>query len=73
MDIGDQEAGAPPRNRELVFKSKLQLAYETGWAQNAHRFADTGISLWHSGHFFLSGKACFSKRFISVFTGSTTK
>ena len=45
----------------------------TGCVQNAQRCASIGMSLWHSGHFFLSGSACFSKRFISVFTGRTTK
>ena len=43
--------------------------------QNAHRRASIGISLRHSGHFFVVGSAGGSlrARCISAFTGLTTK
>ena len=50
--------------------------YPTTDVQNAHLRAATGISLWHSGHVFLSGSArvsFFFNRAIKAFTGTTTK
>jgi hypothetical protein len=44
--------------------------------QNAQRFAASGISLRHSGHFFVVGSAgggSFLARAIMAFTGTTTK
>jgi hypothetical protein len=44
--------------------------------QCEHRFASIGISLKHSGHFFVVGSGGFSPRFMratSAFTGVTTK
>ena len=48
----------------------------TGWVQWAQRRASMGISLRHSGHFFVVGSGGFSPRFMratSALTGSTTK
>src|SRR5271166_327054 len=47
-----------------------------GCVQCAHRFASIGISLRHSGHFFVVGAAAGSSlciRATSQFTGITTK
>ena len=44
--------------------------------QKAHRRAATGISLRHSGHFFVVGSGGASPRFrraVSAFTGTMTR
>ena len=41
--------------------------------QYAQRVAAAGMSLRHSGHFFLSGGASFLKRAMNEFMGSTMK
>ena len=56
-------ASIPRVSRDSSPRISRNLSH-TGCVQNAHRCASIGMSLWHSGHFFLSGSACFSKRFI---------
>jgi hypothetical protein len=51
------------------------FAATAGWAQKAQRRAARGISLRHSGHFFVVGSAGGSlrERAIKALTGVTTK
>ena len=69
-----EDAGESPALQTVWVDFELHQAAGRALVQKAQRFAWIGISLRHSGHFFVVGSAGGSlrEREMSALTGSTT-
>jgi len=76
LDRVDRAAGARTKQAGQRYRHAFtshQLHHTSGDVQNAHRRAPMGISLRHSGHFFVVGSSPRLRLAFSVFMGVTTK